>query len=79
MVGAEAPSGLAGPLLGAPQRISILGATGSVGKSALDLIGRSPERYRVEALTANGAAEDLARLARQHGAKFAAVADPKAY
>ena len=56
MVGAEAPSGLAGPPLGAPQRITILGATGSVGTSALDLIGRSPERYRVAALTAHGAA-----------------------
>ena len=60
-------------------RISILGATGSVGASALDLIGRAPERYAVAALTANGNAAGLAKIARQHGAKLAVVADAGAY
>lgn len=61
------------------KRISILGATGSVGRSTVDLIGRAPEAFAVEALTAN---RDVARLAGQAKAlkaKFAAVADPSAY
>jgi 1-deoxy-D-xylulose-5-phosphate reductoisomerase len=63
----------------APQRISILGATGSIGLNTLDLIGRMPERYSVEAVTANGNADALADLARRHGARCAVVADPDAY
>jgi 1-deoxy-D-xylulose-5-phosphate reductoisomerase len=56
-----------------------LGATGSIGSSTIDLLRRDPARYQVEAVTAhrNGAA--LARLARELGAGFAAVADPAAY
>ena len=34
-----------------PRRISILGATGSIGESTLDLIGRNPSAYQVVALT----------------------------
>ncbi|WP_347303534.1 1-deoxy-D-xylulose-5-phosphate reductoisomerase [Croceibacterium sp. TMG7-5b_MA50] len=55
--------------------ISIFGATGSIGASTLDLVGRQPEEWRVEALTANCQAAELARLARQHGARIAVVAD----
>ncbi|MFC0589024.1 1-deoxy-D-xylulose-5-phosphate reductoisomerase [Novosphingobium aquiterrae] len=55
--------------------ITILGATGSVGTSTLDLIGRERGNWRVEALTANCQAQDLARLAREHSAKLAVVAD----
>jgi 1-deoxy-D-xylulose-5-phosphate reductoisomerase len=63
----------------APRSVTVLGATGSVGSSTVDLLRRDPGRYRVEALTAhrNGAA--LARLARELGARFAAVGDPLAY
>src|SRR5262245_54663055 len=63
----------------AARSISILGATGSVGASTVDLIAREAEHHQVVALTAhrNGAA--LARLARDLGARFAAVADPEAY
>lgn len=60
-------------------RVSILGATGSVGTSALDLIGRAPANYSVEALTADANVALLARLAITHGAKLAAVATPDAY
>ena len=60
-------------------RISILGATGSVGTSALDLIARNASRYCVEAVTAHGNAEKLAALARHHRAKLAVVADVSAY
>ena len=55
--------------------ISILGATGSIGASTLDLIRRNPADWRVVALTANGNAADLAALAREFGAEVAVVAD----
>lgn len=55
--------------------ISIFGATGSIGASTLDLIAREPQRWRVEALTANCQAAELARLARFHNARIAIVAD----
>jgi 1-deoxy-D-xylulose-5-phosphate reductoisomerase len=63
----------------APRTVTLLGATGSIGSSTIDLLRRDPTRYQVEAVTAhrNGAA--LARLARELGARFAAVADPDAY
>jgi 1-deoxy-D-xylulose-5-phosphate reductoisomerase len=59
--------------------ITILGATGSVGTSTIDLIKREPERYRVVAVTARKNAAVLARLAREVGAQLAVVADPAAY
>ena len=59
--------------------LTILGATGSVGRQALDLVARNPGRWRVEALTANSDAQGLADAARASGAKFAAIADPAAY
>ena len=62
-----------------PRSVSVLGATGSVGKSTLDLIAADPERYQVQALTANRNVEDLAALAKAHRAKLAVVADPGAY
>lgn len=55
--------------------ITILGATGSIGASTLDLIGRERGKWRVEALTANGNAAELARLARAFDARLAVVAD----
>jgi 1-deoxy-D-xylulose-5-phosphate reductoisomerase len=61
------------------KRVSILGATGSVGRSTADLIARAPERFAVEAVTANRDAARLADQAKTLGAKFAAVADPSAY
>ena len=55
--------------------ISILGATGSVGASTLDLIRREPDKWRVVALTANCQARELAALAREFSAEVAVVAD----
>ena len=55
--------------------VTILGATGSVGRSTLDLIARAPERFEVLALTANRDVEGLAAAARQVGAARAVVAD----
>ena len=63
-----------------PRRsVTILGATGSVGRSTLDLIGGAPERYRVEALTAQQNVDALAALAVRHGARLAVVGDPAGY
>ena len=55
--------------------ISILGATGSVGASTLDLIRRDRANWQVVALTANCQAEELAKLARELDAEIAVVAD----
>jgi 1-deoxy-D-xylulose-5-phosphate reductoisomerase len=59
--------------------ISILGATGSIGTSTIDLLLRDRASYRVEALTAQRNAKALAKAAIALGARFAAVADPDAY
>lgn len=56
--------------------ISVLGATGSIGDSTLDLIRAAPEKYRVEALTGNANISGLAKLAKEFNARFVAVADP---
>lgn len=55
--------------------ISILGATGSIGASTLDLIRRERDKWRVVALTANCQAAELAALAREFSAQVAVVAD----
>jgi len=57
------------------RKIAILGATGSIGKSTLDLVQRSPERFEVLAVTAATNAAALADIARKTGAKLAAIAD----
>ncbi|MGA3308430.1 MAG: 1-deoxy-D-xylulose-5-phosphate reductoisomerase [Xanthobacteraceae bacterium] len=62
-----------------PRTVTLLGATGSIGSSTVDLLRQEPTRYRVEAVTAYRNAAALARLARELGARFAAVADPDAY
>lgn len=59
----------------AVRTITVLGATGSIGDSTMDLLRASPERYQVEALTANSNVEGLAKLAKEFGARFVAVAD----
>ena len=62
-----------------PKSVTLLGATGSIGSSTIDLLQREPGRYRVEAVTANRNAGALAKLARELGARFAAVGEPSAY
>jgi 1-deoxy-D-xylulose-5-phosphate reductoisomerase len=58
-----------------PRSVTILGATGSVGRSTLDLIERNREHYDVLALTANRDVAGLAEAARKVGARRAVVAD----
>jgi 1-deoxy-D-xylulose-5-phosphate reductoisomerase len=55
--------------------VTVLGATGSIGDSTMDLLRGARERYRVEALTANGNVTALAKLAREFDARFVAIAD----
>lgn len=62
-----------------PAGVTILGATGSVGVQTLDVIGRHPDSYAVDALVANRKAKELARLAIEHKARLAVVADESAY
>ena len=59
--------------------ITILGATGSIGASTLDLIKRDPGRYRVESISARRNAAALGKIAREVGARYAVVADHAAY
>lgn len=49
-----------------PRRVTVLGATGSIGASTLDVIARHPERYRVHALTAHRSREALFDRCRVH-------------
>ncbi|MGI4847404.1 MAG: 1-deoxy-D-xylulose-5-phosphate reductoisomerase [Janthinobacterium lividum] len=53
--------------------ITILGATGSIGKSTLDVIARHPERYRVFALSAMTRVAELAQLCARFHPEFAVV------
>ncbi len=62
-----------------PRTLSIFGATGSVGLSTLDLVRQHRGAYRIIALTANGNAADLAKLAIEFNAEIAVVADEAAY
>ena len=57
------------------KRVSVLGATGSVGRSTLDLIERAPDDFQVVALTANCNVDELAEAAIRTRADRAVVAD----
>jgi 1-deoxy-D-xylulose-5-phosphate reductoisomerase len=59
--------------------VTLLGATGSIGASTIDLLQAQRDRFRIEAVTAKRNALPLAALARDLGAKFAVVADPAGY
>lgn len=55
--------------------VSVLGATGSIGDSTMDLLRAQPERFQVESLTANGNVEGLVKLAKEFNARYVALAD----
>jgi 1-deoxy-D-xylulose-5-phosphate reductoisomerase len=59
-------------------RVAILGSTGSIGKSALSVIARHPDRFRVVALAANRRADELAAQVARHGPDRAALCDESA-
>jgi 1-deoxy-D-xylulose-5-phosphate reductoisomerase len=60
------------------QQITVLGATGSIGLSTLDVVARHPERYRVFALSAFSRLRELEALCMIHRPCFAVVADDAA-
>jgi 1-deoxy-D-xylulose-5-phosphate reductoisomerase len=61
------------------RRITILGATGSIGTSTLDLVNRNPEAFEVIALTAHSDVEGLAAAARNCAARHAVIGDADKY
>ena len=61
------------------RRVAVLGATGSIGTSALDVIGRHPDRLRVASLAAGSNVEALLALCKTHRPAHAAIADEAGY
>ncbi|WP_018262674.1 1-deoxy-D-xylulose-5-phosphate reductoisomerase [Methylobacterium sp. WSM2598] len=57
--------------------VTVLGATGSIGRSTADLLDQHRDRFRVAAVAGGRDAASLARVARALGAEFAALADPE--
>ena len=55
--------------------IAVLGATGSIGRSALDVIGRHPDRYRVRLMAANRSVDEMAVLCRLHRPDWVVMGD----
>jgi 1-deoxy-D-xylulose-5-phosphate reductoisomerase len=58
-------------------RIAILGATGSIGRSTLDVSARHPERFQVFALTAHSQTRELAQLCATHRPRYAVIGDAR--
>ncbi len=63
----------------APRRLSILGATGSVGASTADVVLGRPGAFVVEAVTGGTRVKELAETAIRLNARIAVIADPAAY
>lgn len=60
------------------RRIAVLGATGSIGESTLDVIARHPDRYQAAVLSANKSVEDMAALCRSYRPQYAVMGDEAA-
>ena len=58
------------------RRLSVFGATGSVGQSALDLVRRDRDAWQIVVLSANSDVAELARLAREFTPEIAVIGDP---
>jgi 1-deoxy-D-xylulose-5-phosphate reductoisomerase len=63
----------------APRTLTVLGATGSVGTSTLDLVAQSPGAFEIVALTAHNNVEQLVAAAIRHRAKLAVIGDATHY
>ena len=68
----------AAPSAETPRRMTVRGATGSIGRSTLALVAEAPDSYRVEAVTGFSRVDALAAIARRHGARLAVIGDPGA-
>ena len=62
-----------------PRRVSILGSTGSIGDSTIDVVERHPDAFQVVALTAHSNWKKLAEQARRLKVQMVALADPAGY
>ena len=60
------------------RRVAVLGATGSIGRSTLDVIQRHPDRYQVKLLSAHRSVDDMEALCRTHQPNYAVMGDPDA-
>ena len=60
------------------RRVSILGATGSIGLSTLDVIRRHPDRFSVSALTASTSVDSMVELCHEFRPRYAVMADENA-
>src|SRR5690606_16826316 len=58
------------------QSVAVLGSTGSIGASALDVVARHPDRLRASVLVAGSNVDALLELCRHHRPDHAAIADP---
>ncbi|MFC4728503.1 1-deoxy-D-xylulose-5-phosphate reductoisomerase [Coralloluteibacterium thermophilus] len=58
------------------QRVAVLGATGSIGTSSLDVIARHPDRFQATVLSANAQVDALVALCARFRPRHAVVADP---
>src|SRR5690348_7678327 len=58
------------------KKVAVLGATGSIGGSTLDVIARHPDRFRATVLTAHRNLDALVALCVQHRPQLAVIADP---
>lgn len=58
------------------KNVAVLGATGSIGSSTLDVIARHPDRFRAGVLAAHRSVEALARLCERFRPDLAVIADP---
>jgi 1-deoxy-D-xylulose-5-phosphate reductoisomerase len=63
----------------APRSIAILGATGSIGRSTADIVANSSASFEVTAVAGGRDPHALAQVARELGARFAALADASGY
>ena len=77
--GVRAPSLRSREALPPPKRLSILGATGSIGRSCAQVIAAAPGRFSVVSLAGGRDGAALAKCAIELGAEFAALADPAGY
>ena len=59
----------------APQRLTVLGATGSIGQSTLDVVARHPDRFEVFALTAHRQDDKLLAQCLQFAPRYAVLGD----
>ena len=60
------------------RQVAVLGATGSIGESTLDVIARHPDRYRATVLAAHRSVDEMASLCRAHQPLHAVMSDPDA-